>query len=325
MATAPSDFFFTLFALSPFSRALPYGLWPVVNQYGIIITTCQTMKEQISPLMDARRARERMDVSGVVVVDARGGSDARERYAAGHAPGAFFVDLETELSAPDRDPAQGGRHPLPEPRTFGALLGRLGITPETEVLVYDDRNGAMAAARFWWMMRSVGHTRVYIVDGGLNALMTSGMAMTWESVVPPGGSPYPVDAWQWPTANITEIETRLSEGSAIVVDVRESYRYRGESEPIDPVAGHIPGAINLPYTENLNPDGTFRKADELRGQFNALAEGREIIVHCGSGVTACHTIVAMATAGLRPPTLYVGSWGEWVRNGKPVATARPGD
>lgn len=259
----------------------------------------------------------------LVLIDARSGADAGERYAAGHLPGARHVDLDHDLAAHTDDPAQGGRHPLPTPAAFAAVLGRLGIGTNSRVVVYDDKGGANAAARFWWMLRSAGHAGVQVLDGGWPAALAAGIASTAEVPPPANAPPYPFAAWQGARASIDEVRRASRDGSSLIVDVREPVRYRGESEPIDATAGHIPGAVNLPYADSLDPDGAMRAAGELASRYEAALGERaasEVIVHCGSGVTACHTLLAFEHAGLPMPRLYVGSWSEWSRTGDPVAT-----
>jgi thiosulfate/3-mercaptopyruvate sulfurtransferase len=254
-----------------------------------------------------------------VLLDCRTGPDARERYAAGHLRYALFADLETELSAKG-DPAQGGRHPLPEPSTFAAQLGKWGITRDTLVVAYDDQGGANAAARLWWMLRALGHENVRVLDGGLKAAEEAGFAVTSEPSVAQKAPPYPTDSYQLPTVDIDQVERARLRSDSCVLDVRAAARYRGEQEPIDPVAGHIPGAINIPLTENTGDDGRFKSAEALRTRYAPLFEDLEpknVIVHCGSGVTACHTLLAMERAGLSGASLYVGSWGEWCRQDRP--------
>ena len=279
--------------------------------------------KNISPLIDAGKVRS-LNNAKVIIVDARGGADAYKRYMEGHLDGAVFMDLETDLSGRGPDAAIGGRHPLPDVRKFGVRLGEVGITPSSHVLVYDDKAGANAAARFWWMMRAVGHSRIQVIDGGLKALQQEGYSIV-KTPEREGGAttPYPVSSWSLPLADIVEVERARNQAGAVVIDVREGYRYRGESEPIDLIAGHIPGAINIPYLDNLDDDGKFRDANSLAAHYRNVIGNRpaeNIIVHCGSGVTACHTLLAMETAGLEPGKLYVGSWSEWSRNQKPIAS-----
>jgi thiosulfate/3-mercaptopyruvate sulfurtransferase len=257
-----------------------------------------------------------------VIVDARGGADAEDRFESAHLEGALFVNLETGLSEKPENPALGGRHPLPEAIKFGGLLATLGITPSTRVIVYDDKNGAMAAARFWWMMKAIGHEEVYVVSGGLEAIKKAGLNITDETETLLTEFPvYPVENWISPVSNMDKVAQAAASDDYVVIDVRESYRYRGESEPIDLVAGHIPGAINIPYLDNMDNEGNFLPAEQLREKYTAVLgnyDPEKIIVHCGSGVTACHTLLALEEAGIEGASLYVGSWSEWSRNDKPV-------
>src|SRR5690606_1404197 len=198
-----------------------------------------------TPIISPEEAQKVMSDPDVTIVDARGGADAYDRYTAAHLSGAVFASLEADLSEIGPDAAVGGRHPLPHPGKFGATLGRLGIHPASRILVYDDQSGANAAARFWWMMRAAGHDHVQVIDGGLTAIRD--VMLPLDSVAPPTPKerpPYPVDTWRLPLADIHQVETLAGDDSAVVIDVRESYRYKGEREPIDLIAGHIPGAIN---------------------------------------------------------------------------------
>lgn len=266
-------------------------------------------------------ASEALGIPDALFVDARPGPEGRRAFEAAHVEGAVHADLETDLSGDKSHPERGGRHPLPELATFGRALGALGIGPRSTVLVYDGQNGINAAARFWWMLRAVGHERVAIVEGGLRALEAAG-ARTSSTSPRASAAPYPVPSeWTLPTADIDEVSDRRHADDTAVIDVRARERYEGTSEPIDPVAGHIPGAINVPLTDNLNADGTFKSAAELRAMYEAALGGRapdRVIVHCGSGVTACHTLAALERAGLSGAALYVGSFSEWCR-------ARPDD
>ncbi len=259
-----------------------------------------------------------------VLIDARGGAEAYQRYIAGHAAGAHFVDLETQLSEKTGNAADGGRHPLPDMKTFGTFLATLGISPDTDVVVYDDKGGANAAARFWWMLKAVGHKNVQVVSGGLDALSKAGIPITSDiPEVPAHVARYPVQESALPVVDIATVKEAVKNPDYLVIDVREGYRYRGESEPIDQVAGHIPGAVNIPYIANLGVDGKFLPGAELAARYKEAIGNRKpehVIVHCGSGVTACHTLLAMKEAGIEGPKLYVGSWSEWSRNDYPIAT-----
>jgi thiosulfate/3-mercaptopyruvate sulfurtransferase len=274
-------------------------------------------------LISVGEAAALMGHAATLFIDARAGADAFNRYSKGHVPGALFVDLETELSNKKSDPAIGGRHPLPEPRAFGELLTALGITPSTVVIVYDDKSGALAAARFWWMMKAAGHEQVHVIDAAWDEMIQAGLLSDTEIAHRKRApSPYPITNWKQPVASMAEVEAAADDSEGVVVDVREAYRFRGEGEPFDLVAGHIPGAVNIPYLENLDKDGKFRAPEELRSLYESKipSAGTTVIVHCGSGVTACHTLLALEHAGISGAKLYTGSWSEWSRNDKPIAT-----
>jgi thiosulfate/3-mercaptopyruvate sulfurtransferase len=256
------------------------------------------------------------------ILDARPGSDA---YAQGHLVGAIHADLNRDLSSallPGHDPARGGRHPLPTPAWFGARLDSWGITPETNVVVYDDQGGANAAARAWWMLRAIGHERVRVLDGGWKSARAAGIAVTQDTPhFAPTKSAWR-DVWGRPTVMIDEVAKLAHESDHRVLDVRSGERFRGESESLDPVAGHIPGARNLFYGENLTPDGAFKPEGELRAMYTQWLAGcspERLVVQCGSGVTACHTLLALEIAGMQGAALYVGSWSEWCRSGREQA------
>jgi thiosulfate/3-mercaptopyruvate sulfurtransferase len=234
-------------------------------------------------------------------------SSGRAAYEDGHLPGALFVDLDRDLSA---SPGIDGRHPLPTPEVFGSTLGRLGISPADTVVVYDDRGGAIAA-RMWWMLRSIGHSQVAVLDGGYGSWVEAGHPVEtgWNAPEP---ATYPTPAGFAGVATLGDLAGRT------IVDARSPERYRGESEPVDPKAGHIPGAINLPTEGNLSPDGKFLGAGELRQRYASVAE--DPVMSCGSGVTACHDALAMVVAGYEMPDVYIGSFSEWSRRDLPVET-----
>lgn len=291
-----------------------------MNLLLLLFSMLSTMTSPYKPLV---KATDLKHYPNAVIIDARGGPDAKDRYNKGHLPGALFVDLETQLSQKEENAKDGGRHPLPKIENFEKLLGELGISNESQVLVYDDKNGGNAAARFWWMMRAVGHEKVWVIDGGLQAVEKSGITLSnqIESVGKPAN--YSAKSWQLPIVSIEEVKDASTTGTQMIIDVRESYRYNGESEPIDKIAGHIPGAVNIPYIDNLNKDGEFLSTEELKSKYEKALTGKkpeEVIVHCGSGVTACHTLLAMEQAGMAGAKLYVGSWSEWSRNDLPMIT-----
>ena len=201
----------------------------------------------------------------------------------------------------------------------------MGITKESHIIIYDDKQGANAAARFWWMLKAIGHPKVQVLNGGFQPAIKIGFPTDDVIVRPKQVVPYEVSNWQLPLASIREVEAKANSNVNIVIDVREAQRYQGITETIDLVAGHIPGAINLPYTTNLDAQGQFLPPDILKSHFTSILKdtlANDIIVHCGSGVTACHTLLAMAYAGLQIPKLYVGSWSELSRNSKPIASTK---
>ncbi|MEU0743096.1 sulfurtransferase [Streptomyces sp. NPDC006134] len=228
--------------------------------------------------------------------------DGRAEYAAGHLPGAVFVDLDRELAAP---PGREGRHPLPDLAEFGAAMRRAGVSSDRPVVVYDGGQG-WAAARAWWLLRWTGHPDVRVLDGGLRAWEGP---LSTETPVPEPGDFEPVAG----TAGLLDADGAAALArSGVLFDARAGERYRGEVEPIDRIGGHIPGAVSAPTTENVAADGRFLPAEELRARFEALgaAGGTEVGVYCGSGVSAAHEVLALAVAGI-PAALYVGSWSQW--------------
>ena len=236
----------------------------------------------------------------------------RGAYRAAHVPGAVYADLEHHLSAP----AGAGRHPLPDPPDFSAAMGRIGIGAEHFVVAYDDRGGAVAA-RLWWMLRAQGHEHVAVLDGGWTAWQAAGMP---ESDVVPRHPPPDRALAAVPWAGIVDRdEVRGALGTVTLIDARAGERYRGETEPVDPVAGHIPTALNLPADENLAADGRFLDPEVLRARFSDLADGA-VVSYCGSGVTACHNLLALDVAGIAGGLLYPGSWSDWSTAGEAVAT-----
>lgn len=262
-----------------------------------------------------------LDKNDFILFDVSAGS--KPRYDEQHLAGAFYLDLNTDL-AEIKDFAVGGRHPLPSFEHFAQLLGKYGITKDTHVIVYDDKNGSNAAARFWWMLKSIGHDKVQVLNGGYAAAIKAGFGVSSEVAGAKSTTPYQITEWQLPLAEIDEVEVAGNSHDHVVVDVRDANRYAGLTEPIDLIAGHIPGAINIPFTENLDSDGAFLAPEILKDKYSkALADYKteNVIVHCGSGVTACHTLLALDYAGLEIPKLYVGSWSEWSRNNKKMILA----
>lgn len=286
------------------------------------------MASKIPALIKADELVALRDTEQFILIDARVGADAKAKYAEGHLAGAFFADLNHNLADIKQSPADGGRHPLPDPLKFSEFINSLGIHADTRVIVYDDKNGSNAAARFWWMLRSIGHNKVQLLDGGFDDAVKAGFPINTGEEIKKSSTGYNTNNWQLPMAAMDEVEEAVKDDAAIVIDVRDADRYRGEREPFDPVAGHIPGAVNIPFTSNLDSDGHYLPAEELRKKYLEALDGIDtghVIIHCGSGVTACHTILAMEHAGLGIPKLYVGSWSEWTGNNMPVATLKKSD
>lgn len=249
------------------------------------------------------------------IFDVRTGPKAFENYEKEHLKNAVYVSLDNDL-AEIGNFENGGRHPLPSPEKFAQTLGDLGISPQSHVIMYDDKNGGNAAARFWWMLKAFGHEKVQVLDGGLQRAISENLE-TESGNFKYQKSNYPITDWKLPQKNIDEVEAATLKKNALIIDVREAQRYNGITEPIDLVAGHIPNAINMPFAENLDENGNFKTPEELHVKYEKLFNDfskENIIVHCGSGVTACHTLLAMNEAGFEIPNLYVGSWSEWSRN-----------
>jgi thiosulfate/3-mercaptopyruvate sulfurtransferase len=234
----------------------------------------------------------------------------RRAYDAGHVPGAVYLSLDHDLSAPEGP----GRHPLPDPHVFAERLGDIGIGNDHTVVAYDDAGGAYAS-RLWWMLRSLGHASAGILDGGWPAWVAAGGPVSDQPVVHPAADFAAPSEW---TGTVDRARLGLMLGEVTLVDARSGERYRGEEEPYDPVAGHIPTAHSLPYADNLDDRGRFRPLPVLRTRFAHIDE--PIVVYCGSGVTACHDILAMELAGIDDALLYPGSWSDWSRGGGAVET-----
>ena len=275
-----------------------------------------------TPLTHATELGELM--GRVRLLDVRIGRSGERPYETAHLSGAIEVSLDRDLSGDLSQPERGGRHPLPILAAFARTLGGWGIDPQTPVVIYDARSGARAAARAWWMLRAVGHEWAAVLDGGLAAARRAGLPI--DDAVPQHAScgPYPVPArWGAPIVTADEVEVRRRDPAWRLIDVRTNDRYRGESDPYDPRPGHIPGALGLPLAESLDADGRFLGPGELRAHFSehlgADVDPARVVVSCGSGVTACHTLLALELAGLGGGALYVGSFSEWSRQGRPVA------
>ena len=274
------------------------------------------MSTGADPLIDVAELHALIEAPRpLVLLDVRwalDGSTGEHSYLAGHLPGAVYVDLDTELAAPASPAA--GRHPLPAPEDFAATLRRVGVTEDARIVAYDDTDGG-PAARLVWMLRALGHD-ASVLSGGVHA---------WNGPLETGPvtpEPTEVPVRDWPTESLASADEIAAADGAVVIDARAPERYRGEVEPIDPRAGHVPGAVNLPYAGNLDEERRFLPAEELRERFSTAgvtADG-ETIVYCGSGVTATHDLLALEAAGFTRARLFPGSWSQWSADpDRPVA------
>ena len=265
-----------------------------------------------SPLIEPAELAKRLGEPGLRIVDTRAAisepGEGHRRYLEAHIPGAVFADLDLDLSG-ESGP---GRHPLPTPEQFASTLGRLGIGPETLVVAYDDSGGSIAS-RLWWMLESIGHAEVAVLHGGWQAWQ--------EASHPTSGDVVSVEPVSYPTParfnGVVEMDELVS-GRVTLVDARERERYRGDVEHLDPRPGHIPGAINVPYTESIKPDMRLLNPPQLVERFDDLPD--DVVLSCGSGVTSCHVALAMRVAGRPMPRLYIGSYSEWSRTDNPVVS-----
>lgn len=274
------------------------------------------MDHDFGPLISPQELAATLD--DVTVLDVRyvmGGPPGRGTYEAGHVPGAAYVDLDRDLAAP---PGAGGRHPLPDVGTFEAAMRRSGVRAGRSVVVLDDWQGR-AAARAWWLLRHHGHDDVRVLDGGWSAWREGGHPVEQGIVLVEPGDFTAVSPGRMPVVGADDVHE-----VDVLVDARAPERFAGETEPVDPVAGHIPGAVNVPTTENLDARGRFRPLEDLREVYARVgaADAATVAAYCGSGVTAAHDVLAMEVAGIRA-ALYPGSWSGWITDpGRPVATGR---
>ncbi|MER5703037.1 sulfurtransferase [Micromonospora sp. NPDC002296] len=274
------------------------------------------------PLVEADRLAAELDhADPPTLLDVRWrlvGPPGRDDYAAGHLPGAVFVDLDTDLCGP---PGAAGRHPLPDPAALRSALRAAGVRAGHPVVVYDGGDG-LAAARAWWTLRWAGHRPVRLLHGGFPAWVAAGLPVSTEIPAPVPGD-VSVRPGELPVLDAGGAAALAAAGSGVLLDVRAAARYRGETEPVDPVAGHVPGAVNLPAGGYVDPDGRFPAAAVLRDRFAAagVTDAAPVGAYCGSGVTAAQAVLALHLAGRPDAALYVGSWSNWVADpSRPVAT-----
>ncbi|GIN13819.1 thiosulfate sulfurtransferase [Shouchella clausii] len=259
----------------------------------------------------------------VIVLDARfdlfDEKKGKQAYRAEHLPGALFIDMVEEMA--DKRIQGAGRHPLPTPEDMARMFARKGISKDSKVVIYDDQNGGIAAARAWWMLEFLGNNNAAILDGGIQAWKNSGYPTTDEVKLPQETEFEPHVKEDW-LVSAEQVKNKL--GSAVLIDSRSRERYQGEQEPLDPKAGHIPGALNYPWGGVLRQDGNWKSTEELVQHFAALPRDQEVIVYCGSGISACPNVLALKRAGFKQVTLYAGSWSDWSsRSGYPVETGHP--
>lgn len=275
---------------------------------------------KIPPIIQPEEFEKILKDKNIMLINA---GSSRENYEKNHLENAFYLDLNEDLAEVPEDAKNGGRHPLPKIENFTKTLENIGATKDSHFIIYDDKNGANAAARLWWMLRAVGFQKVQVLNGGLQTAEKFGLKTTTTIPNAEKTKPLILSDYQFPTKDLEEVKKASSDKSQLIVDVREKSRYKGENEPIDLIAGHIPNAVNIPFADNLDENGLFQSPEILNNKYAEILENRlpeDIVVHCGSGVTACHTILAMDYAGLPIPNLYVGSWSEWSRNDLGIET-----
>lgn len=281
------------------------------------------------PIVSVTELAANLGDPGWVVVDCRFDltktNAGREAWAAGHIPGAFYADLDRDLASPVRPDGNGGRHPLPDPDILSTLLRSWGVGPGSTVVAYDDVGNAIAA-RLWWLLRWLGHERVAVLDGGLAGWRAAGQELSAVEPEVQAGT-FNGQPGSMPVVDAEEIEAGLDAGECVLLDARAPNRFRGEVEPLDTKAGHVPGAINTPLTDNLATDKCFRGSGELQAYYGAAIgdssdnQAGEVVATCGSGVTACHVLLALELAGRPGASLYVGSWSDWISDDeRPIAT-----
>ncbi len=266
-------------------------------------------------LISAQELKSIIDQDNVRVFDCRfslkdpqGGLKC---YQSGHLPGAQFADMDTQLSSPMTDTS--GRHPLPEPDKFQEQLRAWGVNNDTQVIAYDDMSGAFAA-RLWWMMRWMGHDKVAVLNGGMQQWTQLGLPLSQENVEYASGYFSGSAKIEW-LVDIDSVQRELAANSITLIDARAADRFTGKEKNIDPVPGHVPGAHNLPFGGNLTKEGLFERPETIRQRFDATIQDVDSVVNmCGSGVTACHNLLAQAVAGIPPTRIFIGSWSQWIKD-----------
>jgi thiosulfate/3-mercaptopyruvate sulfurtransferase len=269
----------------------------------------------VDPLVTIDWLAARIDDPRTIVADVRWylqGKRGIDEYRAGHLPGAYFVDVDRDLSSPP-GPARPGRHPLPSPEHFRDVLARLGVREDSQVVAYDDVGGAQAA-RLWWLLKYFGHDVGRVLDGGIQTWVESGRRLDTKTPAPANAHPLNLVARPHMVVDKVRVRSMLERKEGLLLDARASERFEGKVEPIDARPGHIPGARSAPFVANLTgPGGSFRPREELRHRYESLGAGADgpLVAYCGSGVTACHDLLALTLAGFDSALLYEGSWGDW--------------
>lgn len=279
---------------------------------------------ELTPLISPNELLKLIQTEEFILIDASNSKNSKENYDKCHLEGALHVDLNSQLADIQPDVAIGGRHPLPSFIQFSETLSNLGISKNSHVIIYDDNNCSNAAARFWWMLKSIGHEKVQVLNGGFQAALQIGFPTSDKTETVTSCEIYQIENWKLPLIDINGIDKAILDDEFLIIDVRDEDRYKGKTEPIDLIAGHIPSAVNVPFQSNLNAEGFYLSPSELKEKYLKVFNNRSsenVIVHCGSGVTACHTLLAIAVAGLEIPNLYVGSWSEWSRNGREIVVS----
>jgi thiosulfate/3-mercaptopyruvate sulfurtransferase len=286
----------------------------------------QALHPQSGPLASPESLAGRLHDPNLLIVDCRfditDPAKGQRDYATAHIPGAVYANLDRDLS--DLTLQGLGRHPLPGDAALSAAFSRWNLTPETHVIAYDDANGALAAARLWWLLRLADHANVAVLDGGLAAWRAAGLPLE-SGAEPQRHADIHATLDRHQIVWTDELERRRREGTIVLLDARAAPRYRGEVEPIDKKAGHIPGALNRPFSDNLDANGRFKSPEKLRGEFYSLIgvhAPREVVHMCGSGVTACHNLLAMEVAEMHGSRVFAPSWSGWISDSaRPIATA----
>lgn len=276
------------------------------------------MKAVVNPIINTNELIAVNADNNLRILDARSGPNAKKAFEQNHLKNAQYVDLENDLADTSKDPENGGRHPLPRPIIFANTVSQLGINSDSHIVIYDDAKGANAAARLWWMLLATGHKNVQVLNGGLQEAIKHNYPTETGPAIFYKPTEVSFTSYNLPVTLMATIQHLTQTNNALLIDVRSTERFQGKHEPIDLIAGHIPTAINIPFTENLAENGLFLSPKELREKYAPFLANNKTetnaIFHCGSGVTACHSLLAVAYAGFEIPSLYVGSWSEWSRN-----------